>query len=142
MKQVPRYHLQVTEQATSSKSRRTVIKLQEDQEHQQGYSDSRYASSNSLKSVEGGGMVPAWVAHWRTSWKQLGGMPMALPLPSGRSYLSASILELLNCEPYRYQIHRCNFAVMFLSELVVNLYNFNWMQYLPRLLHMLTLGRM
>ena len=86
--------------------------------------------------------MPVWVVQWRTLWKQTGRQPqpLPLPLPSGRSYVSQTLLELLSAGPYDYPMHRCNFAVMFLSELVVDMYNFEWAQFLPRILHVLTLG--
>lgn len=86
--------------------------------------------------------MPVWVVQWRTLWKQTSRhpQPLPLPLPSGRSYVSQTLLELLSAGPYDYPMHRCNFAVMFLSELVVDMYNFEWAQFLPRILHVLTLG--
>ena len=84
--------------------------------------------------------MPIWIVQWRTLWKQTGRQPQPLPLPNGRSFVSQTLLELLSAGPYDYPIHRCNFAVMFLSELVVDMYNFEWAQFLPRILHVLTLG--
>ena len=103
--------------------------------------DSHYTSSGSLRSLGDSGVMPMWIAQWRKLWKQNGGQPQPLPLPNGRSYMSQSLLELLSAGPYNYTMHRCNFAVMFLSELVVDMYNFEWAQFLPRILHVLTLGK-
>jgi hypothetical protein len=147
IKQLPRYHLLCLDQGSPSRARRTVLdhSFHEDTLGEPSTSsllpvDSHYASSSSLRSLGDGTMVPMWVIQWRSSWKQPNGQPIPLPLPNGRSFIPTAILELLGSGPYEYPIHRCNFAVMFLSELVVDMYNFDWAQFLPQILHLLTLG--
>ena len=146
IKQLPRYHLLYLDQGSPARVRRTLLEpLSHEEmlgEHSTNllHTESHYASSSSLRSLGDGTMVPMWVIQWRSAWKHPNGLPVPLPLPNGRSFISAAILELLGSGPYDYPIHRCNFAVMFLSELVVDMYNFDWAQYLPQILHLLTLG--
>ena len=151
LKQVPKYHLLQLDQSSPNRARRHLLQHSFHEDGNETPSSSSTAllsagidayctSSGSLRSLGDAGMMPMWIVQWRTLWKQTGRQPQPLPLPSGRSYVSQTLLELLSAGPYDYPIHRCNFAVMFLSELVVDMYNFEWSQFLPRILHVLTLG--
>lgn len=150
LKQVPKYHLLHLDQSSPNRARRNLLQRSFHEEGNDTPSsssvvlstgiDAHCTSSGSLRSLGDGGMMPIWIVQWRTLWKQTGRQPQPLPLPNGRSFVSQTLLELLSAGPYDYPIHRCNFAVMFLSELVVDMYNFEWAQFLPRILHVLTLG--
>lgn len=150
LKHVPKYHLLHLDQSSPNRARRNLLQRSFHEEGNDTPSsssvvlstgiDAHCTSSGSLRSLGDGGMMPIWIVQWRTLWKQTGRQPQPLPLPNGRSFVSQTLLELLSAGPYDYPIHRCNFAVMFLSELVVDMYNFEWAQFLPRILHVLTLG--
>ncbi|XP_065885600.1 protein furry homolog isoform X2 [Dysidea avara] len=80
-----------------------------------------------------------WLATWKMSRRMAHGQPVPLPLPSIHTYY-ANMNDMLHKPSYHTILHRCNFALIFLSELVIDLSDVNWADYLPQLLHILCLG--
>ncbi|CAI8040481.1 Protein furry homolog [Geodia barretti] len=83
-----------------------------------------------------------WSVRWRSAVRGREGSPVALPVPPSFKQHFASLKTLLKL-PVRQLVplHRCNFALMILSELVLELQSeVEWTEHLPLLLHVGLLG--
>lgn len=80
-----------------------------------------------------------WAASWIVRVQASDGSPVPLPVPPGGGYY-CPLFELLPVSSQQTPLHRCNFALMLLTELVVDRVDINWAAHLPLLLHVLFLG--
>lgn len=98
--------------------------------------DTHKDQSNSLKEFEG----EQWAVNWRIEVRNSEGQATPLPVPASMMFF-ASMKDILKL-PCRQLInmHRSNFALILLSEIVEDIVQFDWLTYLPLLLHVVTLG--
>jgi hypothetical protein len=80
---------------------------------------------------------------WATSWimrlQAYDGNPVPLPVPPGGGYY-CPLVDMMPVSSQSTPLHRCNFALMLLTELVVDRVDISWAAHLPLLLHVLFLG--
>eukprot|EP00118_Oscarella_pearsei_P024133 m.300196 g.300196 ORF g.300196 m.300196 type:complete len:796 (+) comp40791_c1_seq23:3640-6027(+) len=76
---------------------------------------------------------------WILAVQAAEGGPVPLPMPPDEGYY-CSLVNLLPISAAPTLLHRCNFALMLLTELVVDRVDINWAVHLPLLLHVLFLG--
>ncbi|XP_062513570.1 protein furry homolog-like isoform X2 [Corticium candelabrum] len=80
-----------------------------------------------------------WAACWITKVQTSDGNPVPLPVPPGGGYY-CPLVDMMPLSSQPTPLHRCNFALMLLTELVVDRADVSWATHLPLLLHVLFLG--
>ena len=83
----------------------------------------------------------SWAAKWRIEVRTNEGQPIPLPIPTNRKFF-ASMKDILRIPCRHINMHRSNFALILLSEIVPEVNDFDWTTQLPVLLHVMTLGMM
>lgn len=82
-----------------------------------------------------------WAMTWRVGVQSNEGQATPLPLPSNMSfYASMKDALKLPCRQVAH-LHRSNFALILLSEIVGDIVQFDWLSHLPIMLHVVTLGK-
>ena len=82
-----------------------------------------------------------WAVNWRIEVRSNEGQATPLPTPNNTTFY-ASMKETLKlpCRQVAH-LHRSNFALILLSEIVGDIITFDWLTHLPVLLHVVTLGK-
>ena len=80
-----------------------------------------------------------WAASWIMRVQAYDGNPVPLPVPPGGGYY-CPLVDMMPVSSQSTPLHRCNFALMLLTELVVDRVDISWAAHLPLLLHVLFLG--
>ena len=99
-------------------------------------------SSGSASRAVHQGEGETWAVNWRISARRNEGHPLPLPTPISKRYFAnmKDILKVPTRQLVGTGIYRSNFALILLSEIVVDVQEVNWTAYLPLLLHAVTLG--
>lgn len=97
------------------------------------------STSRAAQQVEG----ETWAVSWRISARTNEGHALPLPAPISKRYFAnmKDVLKVPTRQLVGTGIYRSNFALILLSEIVVDVQEVNWSAYLPLLLHAVTLGR-
>ena len=81
----------------------------------------------------------SWAAKWRIEVRTREDQSVPLPIPFGMRFF-ASMKDILKIPCRHINMHRSNFALIMLSEVVPEVNDFDWTTQLPVLLHVMTLG--
>ena len=81
----------------------------------------------------------SWAAKWRIEVRSHEDQSFPLPIPFAMRFF-ASMKDILKIPCRHINMHRSNFALILLSEVVPEVNDFDWTTQLPVLLHVMTLG--
>lgn len=82
----------------------------------------------------------SWAVSWRLEVRDNGGQAVSLPIPMNMRFY-ASMKDILKIPCRHINMHRSNFALILLSEVIPEVVDFDWTTQLPILLHVMTLGK-
>ena len=83
----------------------------------------------------------SWATKWRIEVRTNEDQAIPLPIPVSMRFF-ASMKDILKIPCRHINMHRSNFALIMLSEVVPEVNDFDWTSQLPVLLHVVTLGNL